>query len=271
MLSIRGLVVTYPGPPRFTAVAGIDLDVAAGTTVGLVGESGSGKSTVVRAVTAINRVASGQILLDGVDVANARGRALKHLRRRVQLVFQDPHASLNPRMSTTRAVQEAAGAVAGQRIESAYCRREAARLLELVGLPMSTAERYPHQLSGGQLQRVAIARALATKPELLLLDEVTASLDVSVQATILNLLRDLRADLGLTCLYISHDLSIVRYISDEVYVMQHGKVVESGLTDHVFASPQQAYTQELLAAVPSLGGSRWRGRQSRAAAAAGGT
>jgi ABC-type oligopeptide transport system ATPase subunit len=134
-----------------------------------------------------------------------------------------------------------------------------------VGLAAATAERYPHELSGGQLQRIAIARALATEPELLLLDEVTASLDVSVQATILNLLRELRAELGLTCLYISHDLSIVRYISDRVYVMERGAIVESGPVDEVYSAPRSPYTQRLLAAVPHLGGGRWRRERGRSA------
>lgn len=258
MLSVRQLVVTYPGHPPVTAVDAIDLEVPAGTTVALVGESGSGKSTVARALTAVTPVASGQILLDGFDVTNARGKSLRQLRRRVQLVFQDPRAALNPRMTVGRALQEAHGIASGERIDSAHCRREALRLLDLVELPGEAAERYPHEFSGGQLQRIGIARALATKPDLLILDEVTASLDVSVQATILNLFRELRAEFGLTCLYISHDLSIVRYVSDAICVMDKGSIVESGPVDEVYATPRCAYTQRLLAAVPSLGGDRWR-------------
>jgi ABC-type glutathione transport system ATPase component len=261
MLTLRELVVTYPGQPPVTAVAGIDLEVERGTTVSLVGESGSGKSTVARAVTAITPVSAGRVLLDGAEVTNPTGRKLRELRRRVQLVFQDPRASLNPRMTVGRALREAAATAAGGRIDSAAGAAEMERLLELVELPAPLAERYPHELSGGQLQRIAIARALATKPELLLLDEVTASLDVSVQATILNLLRDLRAELGLTCLYISHDLSIVRYISDRVYVMERGAIVESGPVDEVYSTPRSLYTQRLLAAVPHLGGGRWRRRE----------
>lgn len=248
-LVVRDLVVRYPGADA-AALGGVSLTVPTGTTAALVGESGSGKSTLARAVIGIVRAASGNVLLDGEDVTNATGRRLRALRGRVQLVFQDPHASLNPRMTIGDTVREAAAiGRAGETV---------AALLDRVELPATVTERFPHELSGGQLQRVSIARALAIRPEVLLLDEITAALDVSVQARILNLLREVRAELGVTCVYISHDLSIVRYISDHVHVLRHGAIVESGAVDDVFAAPRDTYTRELLAAVPRLGGTRWR-------------
>lgn len=265
MLEINKVDVTYPGPPPFTAVKGVDLKVVSGSTVGLVGESGSGKSSIARAAIGLTPVTGGTIVLDGVDVTNPRGSALRHLRSRAQLVFQDPHASLNPRMEIATAVQEAVSVRSGQRITSPDTVRTAADLLDTVGVPRAAAGRYPHQLSGGQLQRVSIARALATGPSMLILDEVTASLDVSVQARILNLLRQLQRELDISMLYISHDLSVVRYLTDHLYVMRHGEIVEAGPSDEVFGNPQHDYTKTLLAAVPTLGGSRWRSRHDVAA------
>lgn len=258
MLEIRGMVVQYGGRPPFRAVDDVNLSVPAGTTVGLVGESGSGKSTLARSVVCLTRVTGGQVLLAGQDVTNARGATLSTLRRQVQMVFQDPFASLNPRMEIGAVVREAVSVRMGEASSSAACRAAGAELLDLVGVPRSAAERYPHQLSGGQLQRVAIARALALQPEVLLLDEITASLDVSVQARILNLLRGLQRELDLSILYISHDLSVVRYLTDSLYVMRHGVIVESGSSDEMFAAPQHPYTKSLLSAVPRLGGNRWR-------------
>jgi len=267
MLELRGLRVTYPGPPPYTAVEGVDLDVAAGAAVGLVGESGSGKSSIARAIVGLARVSGGSVRVDGREAAAARRRRLQELRRTVQLVFQDPRASLNPRMQVGATVQEAV-AIAGERRDARDRRAEARRLLELVDLPAGAAERYPHELSGGQLQRVAIARALAVRPRLLLLDEVTASLDVSVQARILNLLRRLQRELELSALYISHDLSVIRYVSDHVYVMQRGRIVEDGPCEALFSAPRREYTRSLLAAVPTLGGDRWRRRPAGAPAPA---
>ncbi|MBC9227446.1 ATP-binding cassette domain-containing protein [Aeromicrobium sp. 636] len=264
MLEIQNVEVTYPGPPPFTAVKGIDLTVPTGSTVGLVGESGSGKSSIARAAIGLTPVTHGKILLDGEDVTNPKGRALRHLRGRAQLVFQDPHASLNPRMEIAMAVQEAVSVATGKRITSRECADAALDLLDKVGVPKAAVRRYPHQLSGGQLQRVSIARALALEPSLMILDEVTASLDVSVQARILNLLRQLQRELDVSMLYISHDLSVIRYLADHVYVMRHGEMVEAGTADQVFESPQQEYTKALLAAVPTLGGSRWRSRHDLA-------
>lgn len=254
------MIVRYAGRPPFTAVDAVSLHVAAGTTVGLVGESGSGKSTLARAVVGLTPVASGRVLVGGTDVTNPRGRTLAMLRRKVQLVFQDPYASLNPRMEIGVVVQEAVGVRTGERIGSRTTRRAARELLDRVGVPGDAVGRYPHQLSGGQLQRVAIARALAREPELLLLDEITASLDVSVQARILNLLRELQRELRISILYISHDLSVVRYLSDALYVMRNGVLVESGPAEEIFANPAHHYTRMMLGAVPVMGGGRWQRR-----------
>lgn len=262
MLELRDVEVTYPGPPPFTAVKGINLTVPSGSTVGLVGESGSGKSSIARAAIGLTPVTKGTITLAGKDITNPKGKALRHLRANAQLVFQDPHASLNPRMEIAMAVQEAVSVATGKRITARECEETAIDLLDKVGVPKSAMTRYPHQLSGGQLQRVSIARALALQPKLMILDEVTASLDVSVQARILNLLRRLQRELDVSMLYISHDLSVIRYLADYVYVMRHGEMVEAGSVDEVFENPQQEYTKALLSAVPTLGGSRWRARRA---------
>jgi peptide/nickel transport system ATP-binding protein len=267
MLEIQNMTVVYPGRPPFTAVSGVSLSVPEGTTVGLVGESGSGKSTIARGAMRLTPVTHGTVTLDGVDVTNATGRVLAHLRRTAQMVFQDPYASLNPRMEIGTIVQEAAAVALRKPLGSAVTRARARELLEQVGVPRDAVTRFPHQLSGGQLQRVAIARALAVEPRILVLDEVTASLDVSVQARILNLLRRLQRELGISMLYISHDLAVVRYLADHLYVMSRGGLVEHGETESVFADPQQDYTRRLLAAVPRLGGDRWRSRESSTAAA----
>lgn len=261
MLEIRDIDITYPGPPPYTAVKKASLTVAQGTTVGLVGESGSGKSSIARAAIGLTPVTSGTILLDGQDVTNPGGKTLQYLRRTAQLVFQDPFASLNPRMEIGMTVREAVSVASGTRLSSPACAKVAADLLDKVGVPQSAFSRYPHQMSGGQLQRVAIARALATEPKMLILDEVTASLDVSLQARILNLLRHLQRELHISMLYISHDLSVVRYLADHLYVMRHGEIVEQGTSDTVFGQPQHEYTKTLLAAVPTLGGQRWRTRR----------
>lgn len=222
---VKNLTVRY-GP--FTAVDDVTLEIPDGSTLGLVGESGSGKSTLARAV-------AGLVPYTGT-IEGAR---------RVQMVFQDPYASLNPRMTV------------GASIAEGLPRRtnhpeEVARLLDLVSLPPDAATRYPRQLSGGQRQRVAIARALAARPQLLIADEITSALDVSVQGAILNLIRTLRADLGLSMLFISHNLAVVRYVADVIAVMRHGRLVELGPAEHITATPEHAYTRSLLAAVPRL-------------------
>lgn len=224
-----------------TAVDGVSLVVPDGEVVGLVGESGSGKSTLARAVVGLVPVSSGQILLDGAPVQH-RGR-----RRPVQMVFQDPYSSLDPRMSVGASISEVfpRGAIsAGKR------RAEIARLLDLVGLDDDYATRYPAQLSGGQRQRVALARALAARPEVVVADEITSALDVSVQGTVLNLVRRLQRDTGLSMLFISHNLAVVRYVATSIAVMYLGRIVEYGPAGQVLGDPQHPYTRDLLAAIP---------------------
>ena len=254
-LELRGITVRYgAGAAALTAVRGVDLDVPERGTLGLVGESGCGKSTLARALVGLVPIASGTVRLDGVDVTSARARAARGFRRRVQMIFQDPYSSLNPRMSVGDVLTEALG----QRgtVSRSARRGEVLRLLDLVSLPHAALERYPHQFSGGQRQRIAIARALAVGPELVINDEVTSALDVSVQANILNLLRDLQRELGLSYIVISHDLSTVRYMSDVVAVMYLGTIVERAATEELFRSPRHPYTKALIASIPRLGEAR---------------
>jgi peptide/nickel transport system ATP-binding protein len=255
MLEARDLTVTYPGPPRFVAVKAVDLHVGSGATIGLVGESGSGKSTLARAMVGLSPVTGGEVRLDDRRIVYPGHRPRSVADYGIQLVFQDPHASLNPRMSLGETLTEA---VALKERGRAAIAQRVHELLEMVGLGPEHLSRYPHQMSGGQLQRIAIARALAVQPNILLLDEVTASLDVSVQARILNLLRKLQKELGFAMLYISHDLSVIRYVSDQVYVMRRGELVEHGPVEEIFDQPRMEYTQQLLRSVPTLGGNRWR-------------
>ncbi|MCK8680676.1 ABC transporter ATP-binding protein [Streptomyces lichenis] len=227
-VNISGLTVRFGSR---TAVDRLSLEVPKGSTTGLVGESGSGKSTLARAV-------AGLLPCRGTVTGVAPGR--------VQMVFQDPSSSLDPRMSIGDAIAE------GTRVPRARRAAEVGRLLELVALPAGYAGKYPRELSGGQCQRVAIARALAAGPELLIADEITSALDVSVQGAVLNLLRELRGELGLTMLFISHNLAVVRYVCDAVAVMRHGRLVESGPVQDVIGAPRHAYTRALLDAVPRL-------------------
>jgi peptide/nickel transport system ATP-binding protein len=254
-LEIRGLTVRYAGRGRgLTAVAGVDLDVPAGEVVGLVGESGSGKSTIARALMGLAPVSGGSIRLDGTDLdpgPRRRGGSQATAGRSIQMVFQDPYASLDPRMTVGETIGEVVTATG--RVTRRERTAEVARLLELVALDASHAARLPRELSGGQRQRVAIARALAADPDVLVADEITSALDVSVQGAILNLVRDLQQRLGLTVLFISHNLSVVRYVSDTVAVMYLGRIVEVGPVDDVIADPQHPYTRTLLDAVPHLG------------------
>ena len=251
MLSVERLTARYPGTD-VDVVSNVSFEIPAGSTLGLVGESGSGKSTVARAILGLLPLAgASRVEVDGVDTTLRGPAETAHLRRRAQMVFQDPNASLHPRMRVGAAVAEAAAVVPGR--SRAAAAAEVTRLFDLVGLPAGLVDRYPFELSGGQRQRVAIARALAADPRLLILDEVTASLDVSIQATVLNLLRDLQGELGLTYLAISHDLAVMRHLCDDIAVMEGGAVKERAGSERLFASPRHPYSAALLDAVPRIG------------------
>lgn len=253
-LDVEGLDVHFDvrtpvGKSVVHAVKDLSFAIRRGTTLGLVGESGSGKSTVAAALTGLVKPDAGAATLGGADVIGVRGSAEKALRRRISLVFQDPFSTLNPRARVGTAIDEPL------RVHRVVAGRSARKtrvdeLLEIVGLPTSFATRYPHELSGGERQRVSIARALAGEPELLILDEATASLDVSVQARVLDLLAGLQRDMGLTYLFIAHDLAVVQQVSHDVLVMRDGAAVEYRAAADVFAAPDHDYTRKLLAAVP---------------------
>ncbi|MFF7293616.1 ATP-binding cassette domain-containing protein [Microbacterium sp. NPDC008134] len=237
------------GDNQMTALDDVSLNVPRGETLGLVGESGSGKSTLARAILLMRKPTLGTIEFDGTDVTGIRGRALRQHRRRIQMVFQDPNDSLDPRFTVARSIAEplvAAGVGQKER------RRRIADSLDRVGLPMDSAGRYPHEFSGGQRQRIAIARAMAAEPEFVVLDEPTSALDVSVQAQVLNLLVQLQKDTGVTYLFITHNLSVVHHIAHRVAVMHQGRVVEEGTGEQVMNAPQHPYTQKLLESMPVL-------------------
>lgn len=256
MLELEGVSVAYRRPGLFrkadpvTVVRGVDLWVGAGEVLALVGESGCGKSTLARAIVGLHKPVAGRIHFDERDVHGLRGAELRSHRRELQMVFQDTFASLSPRTPVGRAVSEPL------EIHSIGSRASRlARVLELleqVGLGPAVVPRLPGELSGGQLQRVAIARALALGPRLLVADEPVAALDVSVQAQVLNLLRDLVEQLGLACLFIAHDLAVVAGLADRVAVMHRGSIVEVGSTPAVLTGPEHPYTRKLLEAVPRL-------------------
>jgi peptide/nickel transport system ATP-binding protein len=251
-LQTKGLTVRLGiGAGALTAVDHVDLEVPAGQVVALVGESGSGKSTLARAIVGLAPTTEGKVLIDGRDPASLPGERGNALRRRVQMVFQDPYASLNPRMTVGELLSEALAARGG--VQRADRAAEVTRLLRLVSLDERHAGRLPRELSGGQRQRVAIARALAVEPDVLIADEVTSALDVSVQGAILNLLADVRARLGLSILFITHNLALARYVGDVIAVMYLGRIVEVGPVDELLADPRHPYTSALLAAVPALG------------------
>lgn len=267
LVEARGLVKHFPlasgsmfkrAGTAIRAVDGVSLSVAAGTTAGLVGESGCGKSTTGRLLLRLIEPTAGKICFAGEDLTTANAAAVRRLRRRMQIVFQDPHSSLNPRRS--------AGEIVGRPlvIHGEASRREAEQraraLLERVGLTSQMATQYPHEFSGGQRQRIGIARALALNPSFIVLDEPTSSLDVSVQAQILNLLNDLKRDLGLTYLFVSHNLNVVEYFCDTTAVMYLGQIVEEGPSERLHAVPLHPYTKALVSAVlvPEVGRRRER-------------
>jgi oligopeptide/dipeptide ABC transporter ATP-binding protein len=253
LLSLRGLVKRFPigeFPTQrvLVAVDGVALDVARGETFALVGESGSGKSTLARCALRLIEPSAGTIVFDGRDITHVSAGAVRRLYRRMQMVFQDPYSSLNPRLAVRDVLHEPLNLhlkLSGRERED-----RTRELLEMVGLGAAHLDRYPHQLSGGQRQRVGIARAIATSPELVILDEPTSSLDVSVRGHILQLLQTLQQRLGLAYLLISHDLNVVRQVADRVGVMYLGKVVEEGPAATILGQPSHPYTQALIAAVP---------------------
>ncbi len=251
LLEVRDLIKTYPGKSGpVQAVKGISFDIKAGQSLGLVGESGSGKSTTSEMVVRLQDPTSGNILFDGHDIASTPStRFMRHpVRRDIQMVFQDATDSLNPRGTAQSAIAEPLARIAGMRggkLSARVC-----ELAELVGLPQPLLSRFPHQLSGGQKARVGIARAIALEPKLLILDEPTAALDVSIQAIVLNLLVDLRAQMGMSYLFVSHDLNVVRLLCDEVLVMKQGEIVDRGPTAAVMDNPSHPYTRALIEAAP---------------------
>ena len=260
LLEVEDLAVYYPvksgiwGKKKMLkAVDGVSFTIERGDTVGLVGESGCGKSTLGRAVVKLEEPCRGAIRLDGVDMASVKGSRLRKMRQKFQMIFQDPYGSLNPRMTVFAALDEVISL--HRKLSPEKRRAQAVELLELVGLPPEALDRYPHQFSGGQRQRIGIARALALEPDLVVADEPVSALDVSIQAQILNLLGELQEKFGLTYIFITHDLSVVRYFADDIAVMYLGQLVEKAPAEELFENPLHPYTQALLKAVPKLGSS----------------
>ena len=256
LLEVRGLEKRFPvrggilqrTVAEVKAVDGVDLDVLRGETLGLVGESGCGKTTVGRLMLRLLEPTAGTIVFDGTDITRLRGRDLKPFRRRMQVIFQDPYASLDPRAPIGESIGD------GLRIHSigdaAERRRRVTRIMNLVGLTAQQSRRYPHEFSGGQRQRIGIARALILDPELVICDEPVSALDVSIQAQVLNLLRELQRELGLTLVFIAHNMAVVEHISDRVAVMYLGRVVEQADRDTTYRDQRHPYTQALMSAIP---------------------
>jgi peptide/nickel transport system ATP-binding protein len=274
LLRVEGLCVHFPitrgvllrTVGHVKAVDDISFNIYRGQTLGLVGESGCGKTTTGRAILRLVRPTAGRIIYAGVDMADLHGRQLRNVRRRMQIIFQDPYGSLNPRMTVEAALVEPMkihriGSSAGDR------RDRAVQLLEEVGLEPAHLRRYPHEFSGGQRQRICIARALTVEPEFLVCDESVSALDVSVQAQVLNLLNDLQQSRGLTYVFISHDLSVVKFMADMMAVMNDGKIVEFGPSENIYAEPAEEYTRRLIAATPNDDLDHIRQRQAQRQAA----
>jgi ABC-type oligopeptide transport system ATPase subunit len=269
LLTVSGLRVHFPirrgllfdrTVGHVKAVDGVSFEIEEGKTLGLVGESGSGKSTTAYAALQLLRATAGTVQFAGQELTTLRGESLRRMRRQMQIVFQDPYASLNPRMTVGRIVAEP---LQTHGIGNRRSRRATvSRLLELVGFDPAYTNRYPHEFSGGQRQRIGIARALALNPKLIVCDEPVSALDVSIQAQILNLLKDLQRDLGLTYLFIAHDLAVVRGMSDTIAVMHDGKIVEQGPAERLYTQPESDYTRALLAAVPVPDPERMRERKA---------
>jgi oligopeptide transport system ATP-binding protein len=249
LLQIRNLCTWFQqGNAPVKAVDDVSFDIYRGEVLGLVGESGSGKSTIGRSILRLIKTTSGQVTFDGIDVTELRPSDLKILRRRMQFIFQDPFASLNPRMTVYETLAEP---LLLHGIESrSTVAASVLQLMDDVGLARAFARKYPHEFSGGQRQRIAIGRALATRPEFVVADEPVSALDVTIQAQILELMRELGREYGLTMLFISHDLAVVRQLADRIVVLQAGKVVEQASAWNLFEHPQQAYTRQLLQSIP---------------------
>ncbi|MBB5721523.1 peptide/nickel transport system ATP-binding protein [Loktanella ponticola] len=254
LFSVRNLRLSFPdhahkplfgAAPRIEVLKGLDLDIPEGRITGIVGESGSGKSTFGRVLVRLLEPDAGEVLFDGQDISTMDENALRPLRRNLQMIFQDPMSSLNPRHKVWRIIAQPM-----KRYKCGGTRKDAENALEKVGLPADFADRYPHELSGGQRQRVGIARAIALQPRFILADEIVSGLDVSSQAQVLSLLQNLAREMGLTIAFISHDLSVIRHLCDEVIVLNHGEIVDCGPVEEVFSNPQSDITKSLLSAIP---------------------
>ena len=257
LLEVENLKVYYPvrggwfRPKRFVrAVDGVSFSIEAGEIVGLVGESGCGKSTLGRALVRLEKPVAGRVLLNGRDLGSLKGQALRRERKHFQMIFQDPYGSLNPRLTVFSALDEVLAL--HFKLPRGERRERAARLLDRVGLSAEALDRYPHEFSGGQRQRIGIARALAAEPALIVADEPVSALDVSVQASIINLLEEIRSETGTAFLFIAHDLAVVEHISSRILVMYLGKVVESAPARELVRRPYHPYTKALLSAVPTI-------------------
>jgi len=257
LLSVNNLTVTFPidrlatasgSASVFKAVDDVSFYIHANEALGLVGESGCGKTTISRAIERLLPLEAGSVIFEGKNLAGLPVRQLKEIRPKMQMIFQDPYASLNPRMTVFDALSEPLRL--HMKLPKKDCAQAVAKLMERVGLDAAGMRKYPHEFSGGQRQRIAIARALSTRPALLIADEPVSALDVSIQAQIINLLSDLRRTMGLAMLFISHDLSVVRHISDRVAVMFKGRIVETASSSRLFGQPLHPYTRALLAAIP---------------------